>query len=217
MTPRSKAPVFDVHRPFGSLCRGVEGDVLDVLITAHLSETGSTIAARSGRSKSEVWRALRHLEAVGVVHTQRDEGGTWHSLRADSPLTEALKRFTEIRWDVTTFVKQQTETWDPRPLSVTLGTTEWARRFGVGTVIVIVIPSSEHVHPGASKLGRLLRDRLGPSVHVITATAGEIVGVLRDAGIDPSDPWDTPTTIAGLPLSQLTQTVPGLIGGTGGI
>ena len=170
--------MFDVHRPFGSLCRGVEGDVLDVLITAHLSETGSTIAARSGRSKSEVWRALRHLEAVGVVHTQRDEGGTWHSLRADSPLTEALKRFTEIRWDVTTFVIQRTETWDPRPLSVTLGTTEWARRFGVGTVIV---------------------------------------NVLRDAGIDPSDPWDRPTTIAGLPLSQLTQTVPGLIGGTGGI
>lgn len=74
-----------------------------------------------------------------------------------------------------------------------------------------------HVYPSASKLGRLLRDRLGPSVHVITATAGEIIGVLRDAGIDPSDPWDRPTTISGLPLSQLTQTVPALIGGTGGI
>ncbi|NBU16222.1 MAG: hypothetical protein EBS48_04275 [Actinobacteria bacterium] len=88
-----KAPVFDVHRPFGSLCRGVEGDVLDVLINAHLSHTGSTIAAKCGRSKSEVWRALRHLEAVGVVRTQRDEGGIWHSLRADSPLTDALMPF----------------------------------------------------------------------------------------------------------------------------
>lgn len=212
-----KAPVFDVHRPFGSLCRGVEGDVLDVLINSHLSHTGSTIAAKCGRSKSEVWRALRHLEAVGVVRTHRDEGGIWHSLRADSPLTDALMPFASIRWELADLVTRQTDRWEPRPVSVTLGTTKWARRIGVGTVIVIVLATADDAHRGVTTLGRMLHDRLGSSVHLITGVYADIKMLLRNAEIDPSDPWDRPTTVSGIPLDQLALKAHTLIGGTGGI
>ncbi|NBR67664.1 MAG: hypothetical protein EBT79_10405 [Actinobacteria bacterium] len=102
-------------------------------------------------------------------------------------------------------------------MSVTLGTTKWARRIGVGTVIVIVLAAADDAQRGVTTLGRMLHDRLGPSVHLITGVYADIANFLRNTGIDPSDPWDRPTTISGIPLDQLALTAHTLIGGTGGI
>lgn len=205
---------MDVHRPIGSLCRGVEGDVLDVLVSSRLSQTGSTIAARCGRSKSEVWHALRHLESAGVVHTHRDEGGTWHSLRSDSPITSALLGFADVKHDFAGDIRQYLAKWDPVPLSATLGTTTWARKIGAGTVIVIITASGPHDTDWPARLRHRLRRSLGPSVHAVTGTAAEIKDFLRAAGIDHSNPWDRPTHISGMPLAQALDCA---TGGTGGI
>ena len=206
--------VMDVNRPIGSLCRGVEGDVLDVLVTSHLSQTGSTIAARCGRSKSEVWKALRHLESAGVVLTHRDEGGTWHSLRSDSPVTSALLRFADVKHDFADDVRQHLAKWDPAPLSATLGTSAWARRIGVGTVIIIVTTVEQLGSPWPARLRHHLRTRLGHTVQVVTGTTEDVREFLCTARIDHGDPWDRPTHITGIPLGQAVDRA---TGGTGGI
>lgn len=148
------------------------------------------------------------------MHTHRDEGGTWHSLRSDSPVTSALLRFADVKHDFADDIRQYLTKWDPAPLSATLGTTEWARCVGVGTVIIVITATDPHGSLWPARLRHHLRTRFGHTVQVVIGTTGDVKEFLRAARIDHGDPWDRPTHITGIPLGQAVDRA---TGGTGGI
>ena len=200
-----------------SLCRGVEGDVLDFLCSASLSETGSAIARRVNRSKSEVWKALRFLVSEGIVTEMRDEGGTWYSLRSSSPLTPILRSLPDARHVLASRLVNLIADWSPLPLSAVIATSDWARVMGLGTCIIVVTTPGQDNTDDVRRLQDELKRTCGPDSGVLAADPVSTLSTLNELDINASALAQSPLLIMGMPLHDALAWRKNTPGGTGGI
>ncbi len=199
---------IDLTRPLHSVLRSVEADVLEALLSSHLSRTGSELARMCSRSKSQVWTVLRALHGHGVVTRMDDEGGSWWSLNPHSPVARALRDAAHIPTAIVTFLRDEFEQWPQPPTAAAIAPASWAAAFHHDSLVVAVLAAAQPEH--VQRTHRAVTRALGTSTLFLAGTRAELRELLGERDIVPWHDAEQARTIVGHGIGWV-------LGGTGGI
>ena len=193
---------MNVFTPFSSICRGVEGSVLDVLVRSPLPLTAAEVARRAGRSKSEVWKSARRLHENGILAAMTDEGGTWYSIPSSTTVGQIIRSLGKLPFMVADTVREHLHESRVPVLCAVLASPRWAERLSHENVLIVVTPHDED-NTRFMELERRLNRAFGPGLAVLHGSRETIRRTLIDADIDWGNPHTRALHVSGTPLADV--------------
>ena len=136
---------MDLSNPLRAVAPGVEGDVLAVLLRAHVPLTGARVAALAERGETQVRQVLRRLEQHGFVDVERHGQSYTYLMNRDHVLVPSLEALQQAMPTVEDRVRSLVGNWSSPPVSLVMFGSAARRDGGADSDVDLLLIRSDAV------------------------------------------------------------------------
>lgn len=172
---------MDLSNPLRTVSPGVEGDVLEVLLSNHAPLTGARVAALAERSETQVREVLRRLEQGGLVDAERHGQSYSYLLNRDHVMVQGLELLQGALPTVERLIQATIEEWAVAPASLVLFGSAARRDGDVDSDVDLLLVRPDDVGPDDEswsdqrhELVRTIERWTGNTVQIVELSESEL-------------------------------------------
>lgn len=172
---------MDLSNPLRAVAPGVEGDVLAVLLRAHVPLTGARVAALAERGETQVRQVLRRLEQHGLVDVERHGQSYTYLMNRAHVLVPSLQALQEAMPTVEDGVRALVGDWTSPPASLVMFGSAARRDGGADSDVDLLLVRPDDIDPDDQtwaeqrhELAQSVERWIGNTVQVIELSTTEL-------------------------------------------
>ena len=197
----------NIYTPLKGISRTIEGEILNYFCHRPYFTNPVTIAREINRSRTEVGKAIRHLETEGILR-RNSPNGRQFGLLESTPMGTVVMTFGGMPRMLADSIGKHASGWPTKARSVVLASHDIAEIMGTQNLVLVMSERNSPVPDWATgRMSTLVQREFNLHLDVRTGDVRYIAYLLSEKGIDPQFMPVVPSTLGnhtawGLPLER---------------
>ena len=197
----------NIYTPLKGISRTIEGEILNYFCHRPYFTNPVTVAREINRSRTEVGKAIRHLETEGILR-RNSPNGRQFGLLESTPMGTVVMTFGRMPRMLADSIGKHASGWQTKARSVVLAGHDLAEMMGTQNLVLVMSERNSPVPDWATgRMSTLVQREFNIQLDVRSDDPEGIASLLADKGIDPRFMPVVPSTLGnhtawGLPLDR---------------